>query len=257
MAEVATVVIHHKQHGNTRSAISSGSAIAPDALGAPHSPRRSSRGGGDAELYEADEFHYGEQLGDMDAHDLAQMLSIGGVSSAEQAAIAENLIATYDEDGNMELDEEEQLAFKKQLHEGIGPVDAMFDANAQIMQPSVVLQAIQARAVLKVERRKSYAMLFWFLVNFFLYLVVLAMQRAPSSAFAVETAVKGALFTVGSDTVDQTDNRIARDIPKASTFYEWLDSNILQTVFIDPTCGDSICEVLTYLCFLPLLVTHD
>ena len=89
------------------------------------------------------------------------------------------------------MTEEEQLAFKNQLRNGIGPVDAMFDANDQIMQPSVVLQAVQTRARIQVERRKSYSMLFWFLVNFVIYLVVLVLQRRPDAAFAVETAVKG------------------------------------------------------------------
>ena len=185
---------------------------------------------------------YGDDMGDLDAHDLAQMLSIGGVSSAEQAAVADEIIAEFDKDGNLELDEEEQRAFKNQLRNGIGPVDAMFDANDQIMQPSAVVQALSDRAKERVGRAAAYKMLAAFLLNFILYLVVLVMQRRPSEAFAVEEAVTGALFSASTQTIDSNDGRVAQEMDSTTAFYKWLESSVLRPVFVDPTCGNSICE---------------
>ena len=82
------------------------------------------------------------------------MLSISGVAGPEQAELAKQLITEFDADGNHELRESEQRAFRAQLKEGLGPVDAMLDANNHLVQPLAVLDAVAERACEQVRRRR-------------------------------------------------------------------------------------------------------
>ena len=112
-----------------------------------------------------DQFHYEENLGDLDAAHLMQMLAISGVQPNEQLALASRLIETYDQDQDGELNEREQVAFKSDVRCGAGPVDIMLDANDQVARPSVLMQDIAARARSRLERKRSYQGLLFVLLH--------------------------------------------------------------------------------------------
>ena len=140
-------------------------------------------------------FRYEENLGDLDKAHLMQMLAVNGVQPNEQAVLASKLIDAYDRDGDGELNEQEQVAFKSDVRCGTGPCDIMLDANDQVARPSVVMQDIAARARSRLQRKRSYQGLLCVLLHLAVYIAILVLQRRPSEAFAIEWAMKNALFS--------------------------------------------------------------
>eukprot|EP00937_MAST-01D_sp_MAST-1D-sp2_P002085 g2085.t1 len=159
-----------------------------------------------------------------------------------QVELAEQLIAQRGLGPQRQLAPDEREALQRELLDGTAAEDVMLDAQGHLVQPSAIVRDVADQARAAAERGKNYCMLFKFVLNFMLYLVILLMQRRPSSAYAVESAVTGTLFDLETKTINADDGRVALSVPNVPAVYNWLDKSVISAVYRDPICGDGRCE---------------
>eukprot|EP00937_MAST-01D_sp_MAST-1D-sp2_P003230 g3230.t1 len=163
-------------------------------------------------------------------------------ATQQQVAIAEQIIHKH----RLGDDRQLTMAQKERLLEELATAacddDAMLDARSKLVRPSAVMRDLAARTERAVDRNRNYCMLFKFLFHFVLYLVILLLQRRPDAAYAVESAISGALFNIHTLTVEPHDGRVEISVPDTATVYNWLDKNLLQAVYTDPVCGNGVCD---------------
>jgi len=93
-----------------------------------------------------------------------------------------------------------------------------------------------------VQKVKDYHKLFIFMIYVTFFLSVVSMQaRFTSRSGSMYELIKGNLFDVATQTVDQ--NGVVLDtMASKEVFYDWLDQKLLKTIFVKAPCGDNICE---------------
>ena len=59
--------------------------------------------------------------------------------------------------------------------------------------------------------------------------------------FHLEEGLRGNLFSEATNTVDSQGN-IVTSVGGASDIYNWLQSVVVDSIFVDPPCGDGVCD---------------
>ncbi len=92
----------------------------------------------------------------------------------------------------------------------------------------------------QLKNRRNYFKLAWFITYVALYLTILSHQRVPYESFQVEEAIKAALFSETSSTIEWSTGEIAQNMDGVAAIWGWMEQQILP-IFTDPVCGDSVC----------------
>ncbi|KAK3271341.1 hypothetical protein CYMTET_20302 [Cymbomonas tetramitiformis] len=85
------------------------------------------------------------------------------------------------------------------------------------------------------EIRRSYLLLFGFLLNFAVFISILSMQSHPVQEFKLLEGIREVFLP---KTENDDDLRVAGDV---SAIWAWLDG-LVEVIWTDPVCGDSLCE---------------
>eukprot|EP00937_MAST-01D_sp_MAST-1D-sp2_P002245 g2245.t1 len=168
-------------------------------------------------------------------------VSMNGATQ-QHVTIAEQIIRRHRLGNDRQLNSAQKERLFKELATGACETDAMLDARHKLVRPSAVMRDLAARTEKAVDRNRDYCMLCKFLFNFVLYLVILLLQRRPDSAYAVESAVSGALFNIQTLTREPHDGRVELSVPDTPAVYNWLNENVLKTIYTDPICGNGVCD---------------
>jgi len=139
-------------------------------------------------------------------------LTVKGASSATSGAID---ASTFDLNKDGEVDEEEMERIRRTAH---------------LSNPEQVV--VEARAIVQehIERKGSYLSLLRFLAYFVLYIVVLlGLQGDTTNMYKMQKSIQNA-FLPREQYVSKRD------------FLQWLQTKVLWNSFIDPVCGNGLCE---------------
>ncbi|GMH94595.1 hypothetical protein TL16_g12950 [Triparma laevis f. inornata] len=105
-----------------------------------------------------------------------------------------------------------------------------------------VLEAIKDATDITTHRKGEYADLCGFLVYMFLFLVIVILQQRAADVYAIGSTHVDFLFSEESGTVSWNDGRVLTKVQDLNTLTSWLENTIVDGVFIDPVCGDGLCE---------------
>lgn len=73
-----------------------------------------------------------------------------------------------------------------------------------------------------------------------LYFVILVFQRDAHLAWTMESTAKNNIFTTDSGVADVMGT--ANNIDNSAAFFTWLDTVVGDNMFMDPKCGNGLCE---------------
>lgn len=88
----------------------------------------------------------------------------------------------------------------------------------------------------------NYIELFAFLILISVYIVVILIQKPPHESYLMTSTIKGALFTVATDTAETCSSDIAKSVNTPADITGWLSTSVASGVFRDPVCGNGVCE---------------
>jgi hypothetical protein len=72
------------------------------------------------------------------------------------------------------------------------------------------------------------------------YFAILVNLQLNSGGYDVEQGMREAWFSEETGTMDS--GVIADEISSEDAIYDWINMTIVQPIFVDPICGDSICD---------------
>ena len=73
------------------------------------------------------------------------------------------------------------------------------------------------------------------------YFSMLVNLQQNSGGFDVEEGMRVAWFSQENGTEDAS-GVIVEDVSSVDAIYDWISKTIVQPVFVDPICGDGICD---------------
>jgi hypothetical protein len=110
----------------------------------------------------------------------------------------------------------------------------LVDGNGNIMHTRDILKDLTKRATLLHTREKGYLRLGLFFLFYALYVVVLMMERSPTVVNETQEAVKHALFTPATSTINTDDGRVTKYFSDVPHIYSWLSSLMKDVYVVDP-----------------------
>lgn len=114
--------------------------------------------------------------------------------------------------------------------------------DVEVLPGKLVVENIHEELLRTKENRANYCNLAAFLGYALLCVAILGMQRTPTQAFMIEKAIEESLFDESTSTVEYSSGDIVSSVKSIESVYSWFEEAILNTIFVDPTCGDGICD---------------
>ncbi|GBG28878.1 Polycystic kidney disease 2-like 2 protein [Hondaea fermentalgiana] len=114
--------------------------------------------------------------------------------------------------------------------------------DVEVLSGKALVEKIHEQLAQAQENGANYCNLLWFILYVGLYVIILGMQRSPPEAFMVEESIKNSLFGESTRTVEYSTGEISTTMESSSHIFEWLENSVIKSIFVDPTCGDGICD---------------
>jgi len=117
------------------------------------------------------------------------------------------------------------------------------NGEVDVLPGKVIVENIHEQLVQNQENKSNYCKLLFFLLYVVLYIGIIGMQRAPGVSFQVEEAIKTALFSERTNTLEWSSGEITINMDSISHIWQWFEATIVDGIFLDPVCGDGICDI--------------
>jgi hypothetical protein len=106
----------------------------------------------------------------------------------------------------------------------------LIKASAHLTNPTQVVE--QAKQVVEdhVKRKADYKSLLLFFSYFILYVTILLLQNDASSMYKMQKSIQNAFLPTSTEYINK------------NQFLFWLQQSVLSNSFVDPVCGNGLCE---------------
>ena len=105
-----------------------------------------------------------------------------------------------------------------------------------------VLNHIKAATKTTSTRAGEYSSLLFFVINLLVFVAIIMLQTRPRETFTAVNTHREFLFSETSGTVQYSDGRVTERVAGVDAVKSWIKDTVLDNVFVDPSCGDGLCE---------------